>query len=90
MTVRQISIFLENSPGKLQELTNVLEKYSINMQALSLAETTDFGIIRLIVDDPYKASTVLKEEGYICSMTKVLAVEIPDLSLIHISETTRP
>ena len=78
MTVRQISIFLENSPGKLQELTNVLEKYSINMQALSLAETTDFGIIRLIVDDPYKASTVLKEEGYICSMTKVLAVEIPD------------
>ena len=78
MTVRQISIFLQNSPGKLQELTNVLEKYSINMQALSLAETTDFGIIRLIVDDPYKASTVLKEEGYICSMTKVLAVEIPD------------
>lgn len=78
MTVKQISIFLENSPGKLQELTNVLEKYEINMQALSLAETTDFGIVRLIVDDPYKASTVLKDEGYVCSITKVLAVEIPD------------
>ena len=78
MTVRQISIFLENSPGKLQGLSDILEKYGINMQALSLAETTDFGIVRLIVDDPYKASTVLKDEGYICSITKVLAVEIPD------------
>ena len=78
MTVRQISIFLENSPGKLQGLSDILDKYGINMQALSLAETTDFGIVRLIVDDPYKASTVLKDEGYICSITKVLAVEIPD------------
>ena len=50
MTVRQISIFLENSPGKLQGLSDILEKYGINMQALSLAETTDFGIVRLIVD----------------------------------------
>ena len=48
------------------------------MQALSMAESADFGVIRLIVDDPYKASTVLKDEGYICSITKVLAVAIPD------------
>ena len=78
MTVKQISIFLENRPGRLSELTGLLEQNQLNLRALSLAETTDFGILRIIVSDPYQAVTVLKEAGYVCSVTKVLAVELPD------------
>lgn len=78
MTVKQISIFLENKPGTMGELTAVLSRNKIDMRALSLAEASDFGIARLIVDDVYNAVTVLKEAGYICSITKVLAVGIPD------------
>ena len=69
MTAKQISIFLENKPGKLSEFTKVLEQNNINMRALSLAEAEDFGILRLIVDDSYKAACVLKENSYIFSIT---------------------
>lgn len=78
MTVKQISVFLENKPGAMAKFTDVLSKNKIDMRALSLAEAADFGIVRLIVDDVYNAMQVLKEEGYICTATKVLAVEIPD------------
>ena len=78
MTVKQISVFVENKPGRLSELTEFLEKNDIDIRALSLAETEDFGILRIIVNDPYKTVTVLKEANYVCSVTKVLAVEIPD------------
>ena len=78
MTVRQISVFLENRPGALHEFTQILEAHNIDLRALSLAESEDFGIVRVIVDDPLRASQVLKEEGYVSSMTKVLAVEIED------------
>lgn len=78
MTVKQISVFLENKPGTMAELTAVLSKNNIDMRALSLAETSDFGIARIITDDVYNAMTILRDEGYICSATKVLAVEIPD------------
>ncbi|MCD8154431.1 MAG: acetolactate synthase [Clostridiales bacterium] len=78
MTVKQISVFLENKPGRLSELTEVLSENGIDMLALSLAEASDFGIVRVIVDDVYKASTVLKDADYIISITKVLAVEIAD------------
>ncbi|MBO5503562.1 MAG: ACT domain-containing protein [Lachnospiraceae bacterium] len=78
MTVRQISVFLENRPGALHEFTQLLEAHNIDLRALSLAESEDFGIVRVIVDDPLRASQVLKEEGYVSSMTKVLAVEIED------------
>lgn len=78
MTVKQISVFLENNAGQLAELTKVLDQNSIDMRALSVAETRDFGILRLIVDDSYKTATVLKDAGYICSITPVLAVAIPD------------
>lgn len=78
MTVKQISVFLENTPGKLAELTDVLSQNHIDMRALSLAEAADFGIVRMIVDDVYEASTVLKDADYIISITKVLAVEMPD------------
>ena len=78
MTVRQISVFLENRPGALHEFTQLLEAHNIDLRALSLADSEDFGIVRVIVDDPLRASQVLKEEGYVSSMTKVLAVEIED------------
>lgn len=78
MTVKQISVFLENKPGTMAKFTEVLSKNNINMRALSLAEASDFGIARIIVDDVYNAMQVLKDEDYICSATKVLAVAIPD------------
>ena len=78
MTVKQISVFLENKPGRLYELTKVLRENQIDMRALSIAETPDFGILRLIVDDSYKTACVLKDAGYICSITPVLAAEVAD------------
>lgn len=78
MTVKQISVFLENKPGKLAAFTEVLRQNSINMRAMSIAEAPDFGIARIIVDDPYRAVCVLKEAGYVLSITPVLAVGIPD------------
>ena len=65
MTVKQISVFLENKPGKLAEFTDVLSDNKIDMRALSLAEAADFGIARVIVDDVYNASTILKDAGYV-------------------------
>ena len=78
MTVKQISVFLENKPGQLNELTKVLWEHQIDMRALSLADTRDFGIVRLIVDDWNEAAEVLKGAGYVYSTTPVLAVAIPD------------
>lgn len=78
MTVKQISVFLENKPGKLAEFSDILSANGIDMRALSLAEAADFGIVRVIVDDVYNASTILKDAGYVFSITKVLAVVIPD------------
>lgn len=78
MTLHQISVFLENSPGKLQQLTDVLEENKINMRALSLAETSDFGIVRIIVDDLDAAAGVLKKENFVHTLTNVLGVAIPD------------
>ena len=78
MTLNQISVFVENKAGKLQQLTDVLAKNRINMRALSLAETSEFGIVRIIVDDTAAAAAVLAQEGFIHSITKVLGVAIPD------------
>lgn len=78
MTVKQISVFLENKPGKLADFTKVLSDNSIDIRALSIAEASDFGIIRMIVEDVYNATTVLKDANYICSVTDVLAVEVKD------------
>ena len=79
MSVKQISIFLENKPGKMCEMTEVLAKRGINMRGLSLAETEGFGIVRIIVDDVYEATTVLKDGGYINKLTSVVVAEIPDV-----------
>ena len=78
MTVKQISVFVENKPGRLAEFTNVLRKNNIDMRALSIAETPDFGILRVIVNDTYETACVLKDAGYIFSITPVLAVAVPD------------
>ena len=78
MTTKQISIFMENRPGSLYELCKALEEENISMRAMCLAEAEDFGICRIIVDDPYDAATALKDHGYICKITKVLTVEIDD------------
>ncbi len=79
MSVKQISVFLENKPGSLYSMTNVLAQNRIDMRAFSLAETSDFGIARIIVDDVYKTTTVLRDAGFIHSITPVIGVEIPDV-----------
>ena len=79
MTVNQISVFLENKPGTLTAMTGLLADSGVDMRALSLAETHDFGIVRLIVNDVYKATTVLKDAGFVNSVTPVLGVAIPDV-----------
>ena len=78
MTLKQISVFVENKPGKLQQLTNVLAVNKINMRAMSIAETSDFGIVRIIADDVEHASAAIQEEGFIYTITNVLGVAIPD------------
>ena len=78
MTVKQISVFVENKPGKLSELTEVLRRNSIDMRALSIAEAEDFGVVRIIVNDSYNTACVLRDAGYVLSITPVLAAAIPD------------
>jgi hypothetical protein len=78
MKVEQISIFLENKPGTLESATRTLRDANINIRALSLADTTDFGVLRLIVNDVEKASQVLKDAGFTVGRTSVVAVLVPD------------
>jgi hypothetical protein len=78
MIVEQISIFLENKAGRLMEVTRALAAAKINIRALSLADTSDFGILRLIVDDNEKAKAILKEHGLTVGRTNVVAVEVAD------------
>jgi len=78
MHVEQISVFLENRSGRLAEITEVLARAGINIRALSIADTADFGILRLIVNQPEKATHVLKEGGFTVVKTEMVALEIPD------------
>ncbi len=78
MIVEQISIFLENKAGRLKEVTKTLYANSINIRALSLADTSDFGILRMIVDDCDKAKQVLRDEGLTVGRTGVVAVQVGD------------
>lgn len=77
-TVRQLSVFLENKPGRLCAATDVLAKEGININALTLADTTEFGILRLIVDDPDRAAEILRGTGVVVRITKVLAIAMND------------
>ncbi len=78
MRVEQISIFLENKSGRLAEVTSVLAAAGVNIRALSLADTADFGILRLIVDRIDRAKQALKDNGFTIGKTEVLALEVPD------------
>ena len=78
MRVEQISVFLENKAGRLAEVTRVLSEAEVNIRALSLADTSDFGILRLIVNDNDKAKETLKEHGFTVGKTDVVAVEVAD------------
>jgi hypothetical protein len=78
MFIKQLSVFVENSAGKLQQIIEGLGEGGVNLRALSIAETADFGILRLIVDDEQKARGILKEMGVISKTTDVIAVYIDD------------
>jgi hypothetical protein len=91
MKVEQISVFLENKSGRLADVAGVLAEAGINIRALSLADTTDFGILRLIVNDTVKAKEVLKDHGFTVGRTEVIAVEVSDRpgGLAHILNSMR-
>lgn len=77
-TIEQLSVFLENKPGHLAQMTRSLAEANINMRALMIADTADFGVARIICDQPRSAKERLEAEGYGVSLTNVIAVEIPD------------
>jgi hypothetical protein len=78
MEIKQISVFLENNAGRLGEVTKVLADSGVNLRAISIADTADFGILRLIVDDHQKAVLALNEAGFTTRITSVAAVEVED------------
>ncbi len=78
MSFKQISIFIENREGRLADVTRCLAEAKINIRALSLADTSDFGMLRLIVNEPDRCKRILKEKGFMLQETEVLAVEVED------------
>ena len=78
MSIKQVSVFLENKPGQLSAMTALLAANNIDIRALSLAETEDFGIARMIVDDIYEAANVLRNGDFIANFSHVLAFAVPD------------
>jgi len=78
MTVRQLSVFLENKPGRLCSATDILAREGINLNALTVADTAEFGILRLIVDQPDRAREVLMNEGIVVRISEVLAIAMDD------------
>jgi hypothetical protein len=78
MQVEQISVFLENKSGRLSEVTAILSEANVNIRALALADTSDFGVLRLIVDETEKARQTLKNNGFTVGKTNVVAVAVPD------------
>ena len=88
MTIKQVSVFLENKTGRINEVAKTLSQHGINMQAFSMAETTDFGILRLIVSDVEKAVEVLRNENFAVMLTDVVCLHCPNKAgaLAHILE----
>ncbi len=78
MQLEQIAIFLENKAGRLAEITQILAEHGINIRAMSLADTADFGILRLIVNDTDRACQVLRDAGFTVGRTEVVVVAVPD------------
>ena len=78
MIIKQISVFVENTPGRLADVTGFLAEADINLRALSIADTTDFGILRLVADQPELALRRLKHAGFAARESEVIGVEVPD------------
>lgn len=78
MTIQQISVFLENRAGRLAEITEILANAGVNLRAIHIAETLDYGVLRMIADDTKTASTILSEQGFLVSVTPVVAVAVDD------------
>lgn len=78
MFIKQLSVFVENSQGRLQQIIDALGEAHVNIRALSIADTTEFGILRLIVDDIDKAGEALREKGVVSKVTDVIAVSVDD------------
>ncbi len=78
MTIKQISVFVQNEPGRLLSFTEALTRAGVNMTALNLADVTDYGIVRVIVDDTEKAVAVLKENNYTVRVNDILCVDVTD------------
>lgn len=78
MTIHQISVFLENRAGQLADITGILSDNHVDLRAINIAETADYGVLRLIVDDAQRASSILLGQGFILTMTPVVAVAVPD------------
>ena len=78
MKLKQLSVFLENKEGKLKNAIEILSRHEINIRALSIADTTNFGILRLIVNDLEKAKSALENDNYVVKLTEVIAVKVQD------------
>lgn len=78
MEIYQVSVFVENKSGKLADITDVLSENGINIRALCIADTADFGILRLIVEDPHKTEKILMDNGFTVTLTKVIGARISD------------
>jgi len=78
MKLTQISIFLENRKGRLYEVCSLLGKHKINIRALTVAESEQFGILRIVVDKPEETAAILKKNGFVASLTEIVAVEVAD------------
>ncbi len=79
MKVRQISVFLENRSGQLAHICRIIADAGINMKALNIAETSDYGVLRIITDKPSKTVEVLSKDGLVCSNTDVVAISVPNV-----------
>lgn len=77
--IDQLSVFMENEPGRLTELCQAIGEAGVNMHALTIADTTDFGIVRIICDDPENAARALSDLGYSARSTKVMAIDVPNV-----------
>ncbi len=79
MIIKQLSVFLQNELGRLEEVTDILYKHDINISALSIAETEEYGVLRMIVSNPDKAAAALKDEDFSVKITDVICIETPDI-----------
>ena len=79
MAIRQLSVFVENKKGSLHEITDVIAKAGIDLRSMCIADTSDYGIVRMITDDPVRAQKILEEAGHIANVREVTAFAVPDV-----------